>query len=561
MLIKGGFNMTTKILVIGAVAAGTKAAAKARREAPDAEITVLTNDEDISYAGCGLPYFLGNVIKEKPELVVKKPEDFKDLLNITVLVKHDAKKIIPEEKKVIAVDMASEAEKTFSYDKLIIATGASPFVPPITGRELKNVFPLRRVVDAVAIREKVDKGEVKNAVIIGGGFIGLEVAENLANRGVKTTVVELQDHILPVFDKEIALLAQRHMVEKGVKMITGEGVESIEGDDEGRAAFVKTSNNRLPADIVIMSIGVRPNTQLAADAGIEIGPTRAIKVDDNMRTSVKDIYAVGDCAENVHLVTGKPVWFPMGSTANKMGRIAAIDLFDDEPSLPLKVAGTTIVKLFEMNVAKTGLTERDARKEGYDVETVLVPADDRAHYYPGHRMIITKLVVDKNTHKVLGAQIAGTGVVDKPIDIIATALYFGAKVEDLARLDLAYAPPFSMAMSSTIVAANVMINKLTDRVRGMSPVELHERLNDPDIVIIDNRPEPEHIIRTIPGAILVEPGELRQKAAKLDKAKHIVIVCRIGRRAYSTYITLKHMGFERVSILDGGVTAWPYDFA
>lgn len=551
--------MKQKILVIGAVAAGTKAASKARREAPDAEITVITTDEDISYAGCGLPYFLGAVIKEKPELVVRKPEDFKEQQNITVLIKHDARKILPGEKKVIAVDLETGAEKTFTYDKLLIATGASPFVPPIPGRDLKNVFPLRRVADAVAIRELVDRGAVKNAVVIGGGFIGLEVAENLALRGVSTTVVELQEHILPVFDKEIALLAQKHMVEKGVNIITGEGVEAIEGDDGGRAAFVRTANHRLPADIVIMSIGVRPNTELARDAGIEIGPTHAIKVDDNMRTSIKDIYAVGDCAENVHLVTGKPVWFPMGSTANKMGRIAAIDLFDDESGGPLKVAGTTIVKLFDMNVAKTGLTEKDARKEGYDVETVLVPAEDKAHYYPGHRNIITKLVVDKSTHKVLGAQIIGAGVVDKPVDIIATALYFGAKVEDLARLDLAYAPPFSMAMSSTIVAANVMINKLTGRVKGMSPVELHERLNDPDILIIDNRPEPEHIIGTIPGAILVEPGKLREKAAGLDKSKHIVVVCKIGRRAYSTYITLKHMGFERVSILDGGVTAWPYE--
>jgi NADPH-dependent 2,4-dienoyl-CoA reductase/sulfur reductase-like enzyme/rhodanese-related sulfurtransferase len=548
--------MSKKILVIGAVAAGTKAAAKIKRENPKADVVVVTKDEYISYAGCGLPYYIGGVIEEKRELVVKTPEDFKLLTNIDVLIKHEATKIDKEAKVVEVKDLTTGEMKKFSYDNLVIATGASPFVPPIEGRDLEGVFPVRTVTDALAIRDLVDKGEIKKAVIVGGGFIGLEVAENLHDRNVEVALVELIDHILPPFDAEMALYAQNYMVDEGINIYTGEKVLSIVGE-EGKVKKVITDKREIEADLVIMSVGVRPNTGLATEIGVELGETRAIKVNEYMETNIKDIYSVGDCAETVNLITGKPAWYPMGSTANKMGRVAGINMANEEKDELRGVLGTTVVKLFKLNAAKTGLSERDAKKAGYEVETVVVPANDKAHYYPGYRQIITKLIVDKNTHKVLGAQVVGEGVVDKPIDIVATAITFGAKVEDLEKLDLAYAPPFSMAMSSTILAANVLRNKLTGRVHGISSIEVKDRLDE--LQVVDVRDEASFMIGTIPGAVNIFSDELYMRANEIDKNKETVLVCKIGKSAFLSYLKLKELGFDNVKILEGGMSAYPFE--
>ncbi|WZL73451.1 FAD-dependent oxidoreductase [Clostridiaceae bacterium 35-E11] len=545
-----------KIFIIGGVAAGTKAAAKIKRENPKAEVVVVTKDEHISYAGCGLPYYIGGVIEEKQELVVKTPEDFKLLTNIDVFIKHEAVKIDTEAKVVDVKDLVKEEIKTFSYDKLVIATGASPFVPPIEGKDLEGVFSVRTVSDALTIRELVDKGEIKKAVIVGGGFIGLEVAENLHDRKVDVSIVELVDHILPPFDQEIALLAQNHMEEEGVHIYTSEKVISLAGS-EGKVEKVVTDQRELEADIVIMSVGVRPNTKLAKEIGVALGSTGAIKVNEYMETNIKDVYAVGDCAESTNLITEQPAWYPMGSTANKMGRVAGINMENEEKDGLKGVLGTTIVKLFQFNAAKTGLSERDARKAGFEIETALVPANDRAHYYPGYREIITKLIADKKTHKVLGAQVIGEGVVDKPIDIIATAITFGAKVEDLEKLDLAYAPPFSMAMSSTILGANVLRNKLTGRVKGIGPIELNNRKDE--LQIIDVRDEGSFMVGTVPGAINIPSGELYMRVQELDPHKETALVCKVGKNAFLSYLKLKELGFENVKILEGGMNAYPFE--
>lgn len=548
--------MGEKIFIIGGVAAGTKAAAKIKRENPKAEVVVVTKDEHISYAGCGLPYYIGGVIEEKRELVVKTPEDFKLLTDIDVFIKHEAVKIDTEGKAVEVKDLSKGEIKTFSYDKLVIATGASPFVPPIEGRDLEGVFSVRTVSDALAIRELVDKGEIKKAVIVGGGFIGLEVAENLHDRKVDVSIVELVDHILPPFDQEIALLAQNHMEEEGVHIYTGEKVLSLIGA-EGKVQKVVTDQRELEADLVIMSVGVRPNTNLAKEIGVALGSTGAIKVNEYMETNIKDVYAVGDCAESVNLITKQPAWYPMGSTANKMGRVAGINMENEEKDGLKGVLGTTIVKLFKYNAAKTGLSERDAKKAGFEVETALVPANDKAHYYPGYREIITKLIVDKKTHKVLGAQVIGEGVVDKPIDIIATAITFGARVEDLEKLDLAYAPPFSMAMSSTILAANVLRNKLTGRVQGIGPIELKNRRDE--LQVVDVRDEGSFMIGTVPGAVNIPSGQLYMRVQELDPHKETVLVCKVGKNAFLSYIKLKELGFENVKILEGGMNAYPFE--
>ncbi|HHW03187.1 MAG TPA: FAD-dependent oxidoreductase [Thermoanaerobacterales bacterium] len=550
--------MKQRLVVIGGVASGTKTAAKAIRENPDLEITVITEEDYISYAGCGLPYYIGNVIRDKKHLTVMNPEKFKEK-GITVLLHTRAEKIIPSQKVVKAKDMVTGEEKEFPYDKLVLATGAKPIVPPIPGIELKNVYVLRSVTDAFKIRDAVEKEGIKKAVVVGGGFIGLEVAENLTLRGVKVTLVELLDQILPNFDKEIALLAEKHLKEKGVEVFTSEKALSIEGKD-GKATALLTDKRKIDADMVLLSIGVKPDTQLAAGAGIELGIKGAIKVNENMETNIHDIYAVGDCAENINLVTGKPAWFPMGSTANKMGRVAALNLYPKGEKESLEgVLGTTVVKLFDINVAKTGLSEKDAKNAGYNIITVIVPAHDRAHYYPGAKNIITKLIVDKATHRLLGAQIIGEGVVDKPIDIAATVITLKGTVEDMAKLDLAYAPPFSSAMSSTIVAANVARNKLLGKLEGISPLELKDRLSDPELQIIDVREEAEYLVGTIPGARNIPLKEIRQRAGEIDKQRETVVLCKIGLRAYLAYITLKHLGVQKLKILDGGVTAWPFE--
>lgn len=549
-----------RLIVIGAVAAGTKAASKAKRENPDLDVKIFTKEEHISYAGCGLPYYIGGIIKEKKELVVRTPEIFKSEQDIDIFIKHEVTRIDPNKKTVYVTDLAANKQLEYCYDKLVIATGASPIKPPLENIDLKNIFTLRSVTDAFEIRDLVDADKVKKAVVVGGGFIGLEVAENLKHRGVEVTLIELAPHILPPFDEEIALLAQNHMLEKGVNIVTGEKVLGFEGENDA-VSKVKSTAGDFEADIVVLSIGVRPNVKLTSEIGIELGVTGAIKVDKHMRTNLQDVFAVGDCAENMNLVTGLPVWYPMGSTSNKTGRIAGHNVVNSENMDSLDgVLGTTIVKLFDINAAKTGLSERDARKAGMDIETILVPATDKAHYYPGNKPIITKLIADKSTHKILGAQVIGTGVVDKPIDTIATAITFNAKVEDLTRLDLAYAPPFSMAMSSTIMAANVMLNKMTGKVDTISAKELKDKMSSNQANIIDVREDVEFFISAIPGSLNIPMPELAKRHAEVDKSKDtVILVCKVGKRAFLSYLQLMQLGFDNIKILEGGINAYPYE--
>jgi NADPH-dependent 2,4-dienoyl-CoA reductase/sulfur reductase-like enzyme/rhodanese-related sulfurtransferase len=549
-----------KLVVVGAVAAGTKAASKAKRENPNLDVKIFTKEEHISYAGCGLPYYIGGVIKEKNELVVRTPEIFKKEQDIDIFTKHEVTKIDVNSKKVFVTNLDTQEQLEYEYDKLVLATGASPIKPPLDNINLNNIFTLRSVSDAFTIRDLVDADKVKKAVVVGGGFIGLEVAENLKHRGVDVTLIELAPHVLPPFDEEIALLAQTHMKDKGVNIITGEKVLGFEGND-GFVAKVKSTAGDFDADIVVLSIGVRPNVKAAAEAGIELGTTGAIKVDKYMQTNIKDVFAVGDCAENFNLVTNQPAWYPMGSTSNKTGRIAGYNIVNKDNMDSLEgVLGTTIVKLFDINAAKTGLSERDARKVGLNIETILVPATDKAHYYPGNKPIITKLIVEKSTHKILGAQIIGSGIVDKPIDIIATAMTLNAKVEDLTKLDLAYAPPFSMAMSSTIMAANVMLNKMNNKIDTISAKELQEKLKNNQVNIVDVREEEECFISAIPGTLNIPLNALEERSSEIDKSKEtVVLVCKVGKRAFLGYLKLKQQGFENIKVMEGGINAYPYE--
>lgn len=549
-----------RLLVIGGVAAGTKAAARAKRLEPELDVTLVTLDSDISYAGCGLPYFLSGVIKERRELVVKTPEEYAADTGVRVLVRHEAMSIDPKSRLVRVRDLETGVDEEFAYDRLILATGASPVRLPIPGIELGHVYNLRTVRDAVQIREFLQSGRVRRAVVIGGGFIGLEAAENLHLAGVECTVVEATGQILPGFEPELALLAANHLAEKGLAVRCGERVQTIAGNEAGDAIGVTTDQGEYPADMVICATGVRPNVELARDCGIEIGPTRAIRVNGHMQTSVPEIYAVGDCAETTGRINRTPAWSPMGSTANKAGRTTGSEAAGHSAAGTFAgVLGTTVVKLFDWHMAKTGLTAAEAERCGHKTISALVPANDRAHYYPGYHQIITKLVVDAETRRVLGAQVAGEGVVDKPIDTLVTLITLGGTVDDLASLDLAYAPPFATAIASSIVAAHVIQNKLDGLVDGVNPTEIPALLENDGVQVVDIRTEPEHIIAAIPGAINIPFSELEARSSELSRDRRVVLVCKVGKRAYLASRLLKRLGFKNVSILDGGMACYPYE--
>jgi len=558
--------MGRKIIVIGGVAAGTKAAAKAKREDPNSEVIIFTKEEYISYSGCGLPYFIGKVVQSKDHLILRTPQEFKHSLGIDVYTKHEVIDVDKQNKKVIVKDLSTNNIKEYFYDKLIIATGASPVKPNIEGINLKRVFTLRSVGDALKIREILDNDPPKNPVIVGGGFIGLELAENLKERGFDVKIIEVADQILPGYDFEIAKLVEKYLIEeKGVKVFTSKKIVKILGNEEQEVSKVLLdSGEEIETDLLIWSAGIRPNVELAKKIGIEIGSTGAIRVDKYMRTNIEDIYSAGDCCETTNLVCNKPTWVPLGSTANKMGRVAGNNVvYDNEENFESfeGVLGTNILKLFSLTIAKTGLSERQAREEGFEVESVIVPSDDKAHYYPTSKMVILKLIADKKTGRILGAQGIGEGTVDKFIDIIASFIYLNGTVWGLSKVDLAYSPPYSMALSSVIVTANVMKNKLTGKLKGINPYELYKRIKEGDknLLLVDVRTEPEFVISSIPGSINIPLDELVEKVDMIDKNKEIVLICGLGKRAYQAYTKLRSFGFTNLKILDGGLKAYPFE--
>ena len=448
--------MAKNLLIIGGVAAGTKAAAKARRDNPELEITLITDDEHITYAGCGLPYYIGDVIKKRDDLWVMTPDQFSQRNRVSVLTRYRATSIDPVNRMVTADNLTSRKTLNFSYDKLLISTGARPILPPLPGINIPGVFTLRSVSDAFRIKDWITTEKVRNAVIVGGGYIGLEMSENLTNIGIKTTIIEMASYVLPNYDNDVSSEVRELLESNGVTVHTNSPVKGFGGTTHLKS--IHTDLNDIPAEIAIVSIGIKPNTDIAKEAGIKIGETGAISVNARMETSVENIYAAGDCAENIHLVTGKPVWVPLGSTANKMGRAAAINITGRHASLE-GILGTSILKVFNWFVAKTGLTMENAQVEGIDAAAVTITANDHAGYYPGAEKVNVKLIAEKNTGKLIGGEVYGPGVVDKPIDIIATALYFHANVEDLSKLDLAYCPPVSTALSNVTTAAHVFGGK------------------------------------------------------------------------------------------------------
>jgi len=552
-----------RVVVIGGVAAGPKVASKVIRLRPDAEVTVVEMDAFLSYAGCGLPYYVSGVVKEQRELmstpvgVLRDPVFFQKVKNFRALNHTEAVEIDRPGKRVRVRNLSDGSESWLQYDKLMLATGAMPIVPPLPGIDLDNIFSLHGVHDAEGIRSMLAEKRSRDVTIVGGGLIGMETAEALAEHGCRLTIVEMLPQTLGILDPEIARLVEQHLETHAVRVLTGTRVTAFEGN--GRVERVVTDQGTFPAQMAIMAIGVRPNVRLAEAAGIEIGPTGALKVDPHMRTSDPDIYAAGDCAETVNLLTGDPAYVPLGSTANKQGRVAAVNVCGGDDTFP-GIVGSTVCKVFDYCVARTGLTETAARQLGYEVVTALAPAPDKAHFMPEAKPLFLKLVVDADSRRLLGAQATGPGDGSKRIDVAAMAITAGMTVDQLANADLCYAPPYSPAMDNIITAANVARNKLDGHMAGISAEEL-KRMQDSgeDFTLLDVRSPGEYEQVRLPGSVLIPLGALRGRLAELPKDKPIVTFCKISLRGYEAALILRSAGFQGVRVLDGGIAMWPYE--
>lgn len=449
-----------KIVIIGGVAAGPKAAAKSRRLRPDAQIDVYTDDTYVSYSACGLPFYIEGNFDDFNMLLAREPEEFEQS-NIHIHLLHRVTKILPDKKQIIVLNRETNQEIVVDYDKLVIATGARPFIPPIKNVNLKNVFTLRFLEDGINIKEKALQS--KHATIIGGGYIGIELLEAFVKRGLKVTMVEFAPHIMPIFDDEISDTIKNHILErdsKQVEIINSDSVVELIGETEVTGVITK-DGYKFDTDFVIIGAGVKPNVELAADAGILLGETGAIKVNEKMQTNIKDIYAAGDCVEKTHLVSKTPTWIPLGSTANKEGRCAAINLCGGEDIFD-GILGSAVTRYFGLTMSITGLTEKQAKKLGYDAVSVTVTKLDKVGYMPEAKNITVKLVADKKTRVLLGAQAIGCGDADKRVNTVATGLICPMTVDEFFSSDLTYAPPYSPSIDPLLTAAENLIKKLNE---------------------------------------------------------------------------------------------------
>jgi len=549
------------IVIIGGTACGPKAAARARRCDQSAKITIIEQRENLSTATCGMPYFIGGVIRGENDLISRQTSYFRDVFNMTVFTGTKALSINPKAHSVEIVDVKTDKHVTLEYDKLVIATGATPVVPNWEGTNLKGIFTLSNIPDASAIRSYISSLKNKNAVIVGAGLIGLEAAEAFAAAGLKVTILEALGWSLPaLLDAEIAAHVEKHLRSKGVNVIFGQRVTGFQGDKNGSVNKVMVGETGLDAGLVLLSLGVRPNVSLAKEAGLTIGATGGIAVNHYLQTSDNDIYAGGDCVETVNIITQKKTLVPMGSTANKHGRVIGTNITGGNDTFP-GVMGTGVVKVFDYNVGRTGLNEAQAREAGYDIITCLVPSFDHATYYPGSKDILVKLVAEKSSGRLLGGQVIGTGDTSKRIDVLATALTLGAKVDDLANLDLSYAPPYNSAMDPLHHAANVIRNKQAGYARALTPQEVKNKLDKGEkFVLLDVRSPLEWKAQRIeaPQVKLIPLPELRQRMGELTKDDEIVVLCRTSIRAYQAQRTLDGAGFKNVRFMDGSIAAWPY---
>ena len=559
-------NDPKRILVIGASACGAKAASRIKRIRPDYAVTILDQGHYISYAACGIPYYLSGKVREFDDLLkttygrIRDVRYFKDLKDITIHTNVRALNIDRAARRVGAVDIATDEPVTFDYDALVLAMGASPKMPPIPGAELKGVYHLTSLDDAAAVAQEIKDCAGGSAVIIGGGFIGVEAAEALMLKKWEVTILERENQLFPgMLDFEIAALVQEHLYEHMIEMELNAGILSIEGSD-GRAKKVITGQKEYKADIVIVAAGLRPNTALAEAAGIELGETGALKVNARLQTSDPAIYAGGDMVENTHIITGKQCYIPLGSTANKHGRVIADNICGMDSEFP-GIQGTFVCKAFEYNVGATGITETQAQRMGLDAVALSVCGFDKAHYYPDSQIVALKLVVENTTHRLLGLQAAGKGDAARRIDVAATAMRLGATIHDIVHLDMAYAPPFSPALDLFVTALNVSDNVNSGIMRPITAMETKRHLdNDEDVMILDVRSDLEFRLLHIdnPKVINMPLDTLHKRLGEIPKGKKILCLCLLGLRGFSAQRILDAAGFPDVRTIEGGIFLWPW---
>ncbi|AZT91131.1 dehydrogenase [Caldicellulosiruptor changbaiensis] len=540
-----------RYIVIGAVAGGMTAAMKIRRNDDKAQIVVYDKDTDISYSGCSLAYYISGVIKDRKSIVPRDVEYFKKF-NVEVKTSHKVLRVDPKTKSVLVKDFSTGNMFEDRFDKLIIATGAQAFIPKIEGINLEGIFTLRNVKDADKIKEYIEKTGPKKALIVGGGYIGLEMAEALSLLGMEVLIVEKQKNILPNLDDDMARLVENYLLQKGIQIRNDSSVLRFEGEGKVKEA-VLSDKSKIPADFVLISVGVRPNTEFLKDSGIELLENGAIKVDEYMRTNIEDIFAAGDCAAVYFKLNGKTMYVPLGSTANKMGRIAG----ENATGGNLRFNGilaTSIFKVFDLTIAQTGYTEKMARQDEIEYEVGHVTKPHISTAYPGAEKITIKALAELSSRKIIGAQIVGTKGVDKRIDVLATAIYSGLTVDDLFQLDLAYAPPFSSAKDPIHYVGMVMSNFLDKRKFNCTQEKLLQRMkNGGDFVVLDVRTPEQYQKKHIKGAINIPLEMIYQKINQLPKDKPIIVYCNSGVSSNIAQNILQQNGFRKVCNLSGGI--------
>jgi NADPH-dependent 2,4-dienoyl-CoA reductase/sulfur reductase-like enzyme/rhodanese-related sulfurtransferase len=558
---------TKRIVVIGGSAAGPKAAAKARRCDEHAEIVLLQKGPELSMASCGYPYYVGgffddrNLLLATPTGVVRDPKFYLNAKGIDARVSTEVTRIDRGEKRVVFTNLVTGESGSLTYDKLIIATGSIPKKPPVPGADLKGITTLQSMQDADFLRSVCDEKKIRDAVVIGGGLIGIETCEALQRAGFHVTVIEMLPQLLTFLDYDLAKLVENHIRSKGVNIITGNGIAEFRGRAGVLTSVQLQDGTELPCELAVVAIGVVPNTTLARAAGLDIGTTSGIVVDQYMQTSDPDIYAVGDCIEVLHRITGKKVLAPYGDLANLEGRVAGENAILGNRAIFPGTIQTGICKVFDFSAGATGLSEQAAKEHGFDPVTVINASPDLPGFMKG-KLLVTKLVADRKTDRILGAQCAGPGNVNRQIAQWAMAILGKLTIDDMVNADLPYAPPFSLAIDHGIATAHLMQNKLLGRLKGISPEEVKAKLDHGEKpFLLDARNADEYDeMRIGIGETLIPLGTLRKKLPELpaDKDREIITYCKISLRGYEAALILEAHGWKNVKVMEGGIAAWPY---
>ena len=545
-----------KVVIVGGVAGGASAAARARRLSEEAEIVVFERGPDVSFANCGLPYYIGGEIVERDKLLVVTPQRLRERYKLDVRTSTNVESVDRQSKTVTVRDLVTKTESVEAYDKLILATGAAPLRPTIPGVNLPGVFTLRTMQDTDRIKETLDRGAT-DAVVVGGGFIGLELIENLVRRGMRTTLVQLQDQVLSPFDKEMTSPILVHLREKGVEVVLGQTAETIETTPTGLTVTL-TSGRALPTQLVVLGIGVRPENQLATQAGLETGPRGGIRVNDHLQTSDPDVYAVGDAIEVRDFVTGKAAQVPLAGPANRQGRIAADHIFGRD-SRYRGTQGTAILRVFDLTAAMTGSSERTLRAANLSYRKVYTHPAHHAGYFPGAQQMTLKLLFDPQDGRILGAQAVGGGGIDKRIDVLAIAIQGRMTVFDLEEAELAYSPQYGSAKDPINMLGFVASELLRGGHPQISVEELNSLTGETDLarrpLVVDVRTPTEFAAGHLPEAVNVPVDELRSRLNELSRDRRLVTYCQVGQRGYLALRILRQSGFDAVN-LSGGYKTW-----